>query len=100
MAASTIWLCIMVEFFDEAIAGTTVKFRMRRVPGFDVYLGETEVTWDLYDIFAYRLDLSQEDQAAGVDAESRPSKPYGTPDRGFGHAGFPALGVHFHAAIE
>jgi hypothetical protein len=90
----------MVEFFEQAIPGTVVSFWMRRVPRMDVFLGETEVTWDLYDIFVYGLDLSPSEQAAGLDAESRPSKPYGSPDQGFGHAGFPALGVHVHAAIE
>lgn len=63
------------------------------------FAGATEVTWDAYDIFAYRLDLTQEQQAAGVESKTRPSKPYGAPDRGFGHKGFAAIGVHSNAAI-
>ncbi len=96
--------------FVETIPGTLVTFRMRAVPAGEVvidgvkhsvpslWVAETETTWDAYDVYAYRLDLSQEDQAAGVDAESRPSKPYGAVDRGFGHRGYPALAMTHHAA--
>jgi len=56
----------------------------------------TEVTWDLYDVFVYRLDQPQ--QLRSDDAEGRPSKPYVPPDRGFGHHGFPAMGMTFDAA--
>ncbi len=53
--------------------------------------GETEVTWDVFDVWAFRLDQSPEEIAQGVDAESRPSRPYGAPDQGFGHSGFAAI---------
>ena len=35
-----------------------------------------EVLWDLFDIYAFRLDLTDEQKAQNYDAESRPSKPY------------------------
>lgn len=62
------------------------------------FMGETEVTWDLFDIWAFRLDQTQEQIDKGIDAESRPSRPYGAPDWGFGHAGYPAIGMTPHAA--
>lgn len=81
------------------IPGTakTVTLVRCELPTGAVYVLPTEVTWDLYDIFVYRLDLP-EDQG-DADATSRPSKPYVPPDRGFGHAGFPAMGMTRDAAI-
>ncbi len=61
------------------------------------YVLTTEVTWDLYDIYVYELDES--DGSSPADAVSRPSKPYIPPDRGFGHEGFPAIGMTYDAAI-
>jgi formylglycine-generating enzyme required for sulfatase activity len=96
--------------YEEKIPGTLVSFRMVPLPdGFieiggqrhsvkGLWMSETEVTWDLYDIWAFRLDMPEEQVAAGVDAESRPSRPYGAPDRGFGHAGYAAIGMTFEAA--
>jgi formylglycine-generating enzyme required for sulfatase activity len=65
-----------------------------------LWIGKTEVTWDEFDIWAFRLDLSDKEKAAGVDAESRPSQPYGAPDRGFGHQGYPALAMTHEATEE
>lgn len=103
--------------FEQAIPGTLVKFEMRPVPGGRLrmadldkpgamreveikpfWMGKTEVTWDEFDIYVFRFDLSEEQKAAGVDAASRPSKPYGAPDRGFGHQGYPALAMTYSAA--
>ncbi len=65
-----------------------------------IWMGKTEVTWDEYDLWAFRLDLRADQRTEEMDAITRPSKPYGAPDRGFGHNGFPALGMTFHAAQE
>jgi formylglycine-generating enzyme required for sulfatase activity len=100
------------ERYHEKIEGTLVSFEMRLVPGGDVvvpskdgdqratvapfYIGVTEVTWDLYDVFALGLDRGK---ATGqADAVARPSNPYGAPDYGWGHAGFPAISVTRAAA--
>lgn len=95
---------------EQKIPGSLVSFHLVKIPPGEIaigekkvavqaiWVGETEVTWDLYDIYAFRLDLSAEDQAKGVDAEARPSKPYGAPDRGFGHQGYAAIGMTFNAA--
>jgi formylglycine-generating enzyme required for sulfatase activity len=60
-------------------------------PVAEFYLGRTEVTWDLFDVYALRLD--KEADRGGADAVARPSEPYGAPDRGWGHAGYPAMSV-------
>ena len=60
------------------------------------HIGRTEVTWDMYDVFALGLDVAKEKTSA--DAVARPSQPYGAPDYGWGHAGFPAISVTRDAA--
>jgi formylglycine-generating enzyme required for sulfatase activity len=102
----------------ETIKGTLVKFEMVRIPGGSFtpdrkaggipaavkvapfWLGKTEVRWDEYDIFALRLDLSGEQRADRRIARTRPSKPYGAPDFGFGHQGYPALCVTYYSAEQ
>ena len=53
------------------------------------YIGRTEVTWDMYDTFA----LAGNPARGSADAVARPSRPYGAPDYGWGHAGFPAISI-------
>lgn len=98
------------EKTEVKIPGSLVSIKMVKVPAGNISIGdkkveikpiwvaETEVTWDAYDIYAFRLDLTQQQQATGVDITVRPSKPYGAPDRGFGHQGFAALGMTDNAA--
>jgi len=83
----------------EALAGTTVNFEMVLVPKPDgpFYIGRTEVTWDMYDVFALGLDTPAS-RPAGSDGTARPSNPYGAPDYGWGHAGYPAISVTRQAA--
>ena len=79
--------------YRESIAGTLVSFEMAFVPGSGTikgfYIGRTEVTWDLYDLYALELDRP----SGTADATARPSRPYGAPDRGWGHAGYPAISI-------
>ncbi len=98
--------------FEQKIPASSAAFKMVSLPDGtstrdgktrtikNLWMSETEVTWDVYDIYAFRLDQTTEEQAKGVDATSRPSKPYGAVDRGFGHAGFPALAMTFSSAEE
>jgi formylglycine-generating enzyme required for sulfatase activity len=105
--------------FVQEIAGTTVTFEMRPLPKGvlkrpdvkdasktvevqvgGIWMSTLEVTWDLYDIFVYRLDEPDPSVPLAADAVARPSKPYLPPDRGFGHAGFPAISMTYHAANE
>jgi len=53
-----------------------------------MYVSRTEVPWDVYDLFIYGEDDGHE-----ADAVTRPSKPYVSMDRGFGHAGYPAISI-------
>jgi formylglycine-generating enzyme required for sulfatase activity len=82
--------------YRETIAGTTVTFEMVPVPaGKDIqpfFIGRTEVTWDMYDVFVLGLDRPA-GSSGGSDGVARPSNPYGAPDYGWGHAGFPAISV-------
>src|SRR5947207_3411978 len=90
-----------VKAYTETIPNSLVKFEMLPVPEGSIempdpknpgktapvkvkklWMSKTEVLWDLYDIYAFRLDQTDEEKAKNVDAESRPSKPYGAPDRG------------------
>jgi len=92
------------------IPGTVVSLDMVRIPAGkiemggkempveSIWVGRHEVTWDVFDIYAFRLDLTTQQNADGVDAESRPSRPYGAPDRGFGHKGYAALGMTSNSA--
>jgi formylglycine-generating enzyme required for sulfatase activity len=94
--------------YRESISGTLVTFDMVPVPGgaatvdgtsvtvAPFLIGRTEVTWDLYDVYAHALDTAK--TGATVDAVARPSSPYGAPDYGWGHAGYPAISVTRQAA--
>src|SRR5213079_3092462 len=102
--------------FRDSIAPTLVTFEMIPVPGGTVtldlptgprvvvvapfWIGKTEVTWDEYDVWVYRLDLAAASPGGSdsADATARPSRPYGAPDRGFGHHGYPALAMTYFAA--
>ena len=78
-------------------ASTMVDGRLVKVQVDSFLIGRTEVTWDLYDAYVLRLDLPRAERA-GADASSRPSRPYGAPDRGFGHRGYPAISITHQAA--
>src|SRR5256884_4761961 len=99
--AAKISLLLLVQNapYRDSIPGTLVRFEMMPVPADrPFWIGKTEVTWDEYDIWAFRLDLTPRERSSGVDATARPSRPYGAPDRGFGHHGYPALAMTYFAA--
>ena len=87
-----------LDSFVERIPGTTASFEMILVPrqsmegagAGGLYMARTELTWDVFDVFLHGLD---EWKATGADAESTPTQPYVMVDRGFGHAGYPALSM-------
>jgi formylglycine-generating enzyme required for sulfatase activity len=101
--------------YTDTIPGTLVTFEMVPVAGGEVmvpgkggvqrvtvpafWIGRTEVTWDAFDIYAFRLDLSRAERGS-VDASTRPSRPYGAPDHGFGHSGYAALSMTYHTATR
>ena len=99
----------------DSLPGLRLSWELVRVPGGEVtvqsangaervtvdsfLIGRTEVPWELYDVFYLRLDVARESRA-GVDAASRPSRPYGAPDRGFGHRGYAAISLTHGAAVR
>ena len=100
---------------SDSLPGQRLSWELARVPGGEVtvpgangpvrvivepfLIGVTEVPWELYDVFYLRLDVPR-DARAQVDAASRPSRPYGAPDRGFGHRGWPAISLTHGAAVR
>ena len=99
--------------YSESIPGTTISIDMVALPAGDfkpdkgdpikikpLYMSKCEISWDAYDIFCFQLDMSDKDKAAGVDAKSRPSRPYGDQTHGFGHAHYPAIHITRYAAEQ
>ena len=104
--------------YVEVLPGTSIRFKMIAIqggtlPGFEpgegsysnhpetsdedqsfkpFWLGQTEVIWNEYEEFYFggvRPDLTA-DVRGRVDAVSRPTPPYGAPDRGWGTGKRPA----------
>ncbi|QEH38905.1 Serine/threonine-protein kinase pkn1 [Aquisphaera giovannonii] len=116
--------------YTEAIPGTAVKFEMVGIPGgtFSMgsppgeqgrrdnegprhpvairpfWMGRTEVTWDEYDEFRKGGFVSNRTNAEAIardaDAVTRPTPAYPDETRGYGRAGYPAIGISHHAAME
>jgi len=95
----------------ETIPGTSVAFEMVSIPAGLITdpgaqpvrvapfrIGRTEVTWEMYDVFLYALDVPHGEADPLADAVTRPSKPYMPPDRGYGHAGYPAISMTYEGA--
>ncbi len=105
-----------LEPYTEQIPGTLSSFKMIPIPAGSItiqtaegpkkvdidpfWMSETEVKWEEFDIYAYGLDLKEAGQEAGSDGIIRPSKPYGAPDRGFGHEGYAALSMTYGVGTE
>jgi formylglycine-generating enzyme required for sulfatase activity len=85
--------------FVQEIPGTVVTIAMVPVGG--LWFSRTEITWDAYDAFVFGLDRAAAPAGATAgttpgaadDAVLRPTKPHIVADRGFGHAGYPALSL-------
>ena len=98
----------------DSIPGTLVSFEMIAVPAGPVsisgkdgprtvhvarfLIGRTELSWDAYDAYMLSKPTAAESPPPGVDAVSRPSRPYGAPDYGWGHRGYPTISVTRAAA--
>lgn len=102
--------------FWQEIPAAAFKFHVLPAPASadgsikPLYVSKTEITWEAFDVWAYRLDEKGEQtpssQQSGApeqdnpDAVSRPSKPYLPPDRGFGHEGYAVISITFRSAEE
>jgi formylglycine-generating enzyme required for sulfatase activity len=76
-----------------------------RIPPF--WMGKVEVTWDEFDLYYKekpegRRNGRPDPELAGkaADAITRPSPSYIDETRGFGHDGYPVVGISHHAAME
>ena len=87
------------KLINQAIEGTDITIEMMPVQSGDGYfwISQTEVTWDLYDIFLQFIN-SPDNLHAGVDAVTGPTPAYASVDRGFGRSGYPAISMSAQAA--
>jgi len=90
------WELVRVPAGTATVAGPDGP---RQVSVESFLIGRTEVPWDLYDVFYFRLDIPR-DQRQGAEARARPSRPYGAPDRGFGHRGYAAISLTHNATVR
>lgn len=87
----------------QNVPGTAVKLVMRPVPDAPdgpMWVMAHELTWNLFDIFLFRLDEKKGGSTAASDAVTRPTKPYIAVDRGFGHDGYPAISMSYDGAVQ
>jgi formylglycine-generating enzyme required for sulfatase activity len=85
----------LLAVYRDSIPRTLIAFDLVRVPAGngvgEFLIGRTELLWEAYDAFM----LSPPDTAdrGGAEAIARPSRPYGAPDYGWGHRGYPTISV-------
>ncbi len=110
--------------YVQNISGVSVNFEMKAIPGGEFRMGNhhkadnhnqdeepvhsvkispfwmssKEITWDIYELFVYQ-DYDQT-KNLGVDAITRPSKPYLDMTFGMGKEGHPAVGMTQYNAIQ
>ncbi len=95
-----------LKAFSQEIPGAAYKINMTPIPGDaarkidPVWFSTTEVTWDAFDVYVYRLDEEGGGEALpkGTQGATRPTKPYLPPDRGLGHAGFAVISISYYNA--
>ena len=80
---------------EQKIANTALSLHLKLIAGDDTtasfYMSDHEIDWDVFDAFVFELD---ELPVKGMpEAETRPTRPYMLVDRGFGHAGYPAISM-------
>lgn len=85
--------------FTQSIEGSDFTFEMIPVQSEQglFWIGQTEVTWDIYDNFL-ELVNNPSNLALGVDAITGPTPAYSSVDRGYGRHGYPALSMSAQAA--
>ncbi len=84
------------EPFTLELEGTAIALEMLPLTfpsGEVLWMSATEIPWEAFDVYTYGFEIPRERRVAEFDGATRPSKPYGSPDRGWGHEGFPALSL-------
>ncbi|MCH2144851.1 MAG: formylglycine-generating enzyme family protein [Phycisphaerales bacterium] len=87
----------------QDVPGTATSLTMCPVPdgkGGTMWVMKHELTWNLFDIFIFRLDEKKGNGSPASDAVTRPTKPYIAVDRGFGHDGYPAISMSYKGAVQ
>jgi len=87
--------------FEQKCPGVSVSIRMLPLRDGDrsrAWLSATEIPWEAYDAFVFGFDRADPNLPKGADAVARPSQPYITMDRAFGHAGYPVISVSYRGA--
>jgi formylglycine-generating enzyme required for sulfatase activity len=80
--------------FEEAIPTSATTLKLVPLPGpKPLWIGATEVPWEVFDVYVYKKDALRGLTNEKVDAVTRPTQPYNPMDRGFGHAGHPAISM-------
>lgn len=86
--------------FTQTVGTTGLEIEMLPVPGGDgidsFYMARTEIDWDVFDAFVF--DVDELPVKGTPEAETRPTRPYMLVDRGFGHAGYPAISMSLRGA--
>jgi formylglycine-generating enzyme required for sulfatase activity len=119
-----------MEKYSETIEGTDVSFNMLPIPAGEFLIGspedhekreadegprqkvridafymmETELTWDLYELFIDKdrsatVGYSTNEVKVKADAVTRPSTPYLDPSFGMGKRNFPAISMTQYSAL-
>ena len=91
------------EAWVQSVPGTAIDLVMRPVERGDagtLWVMERELTWNLFDIFIFRLDEKKGNSSPASDAVTRPTKPYIAVDRGFGHDNYPAISMSYKGAVQ
>jgi formylglycine-generating enzyme required for sulfatase activity len=94
--------------FAQEVPVAAYKIDMLPIPGSadgkikPFYMSKTELGWEAFDVYIYRLDeeAGKGPMGKSADAISRPTKPYLPPDRGFGHEGYAAISMSYKNASE
>ncbi|MDP1661340.1 MAG: SUMF1/EgtB/PvdO family nonheme iron enzyme [Phycisphaerales bacterium] len=97
--------------FSQEVPVAAYKIEMLPIPGSapgatgeepikPFYMSKTELGWEAFDVYIYRLDEEAGKGPKDADAVTRPSKPYLPPDRGFGHEGYAAISMSHKNATE
>lgn len=81
--------------YDQAVGESGLGIHFVPVKGGSgvdsFYMSDHEVDWDVFDAFVF--DLEELPVKGSPEAETRPTRPYMLVDRGFGHAGYPAISM-------
>ena len=74
--------------------------KQAEAPSATLWFSVHELTWDAFDAFLYRLDKPYPSVPDEFDALVQPSAAFVLADRGYGHAGYPAISVNHTAATS